>query len=180
MKEMKCVHPRRAYNLMKAFINTASDMVYVTEDDIDKTEIILHKGDCFMALLGDCINYDSEQEMYYSFPELWAESSKMFREYWCAKCPMLKGFSDITISLLHELGHLETNDVVREFFPLEIRTITMKGAETLAPTYKALNFIYFNLPDEKAATEWAIEWLSDPEHRKITKKFEKEFFKCFE
>ena len=180
MKKMTCVHPRRAYNLMKSFINTASDMIYMIDDETEKAEILLHKGDSFMALLGECINYDSEQEIYYNFPELWAESSKIFREYWCAKCPMLKGFSDITISLLHELGHLETNDAVREYFPIHTRYLAIKGAEAIASNYKELNFIYFDLPDEKAATEWAIEWLSDAENRKITKKFEKEFFKCFE
>lgn len=38
---------------------------------------------------------------------------------------------------------------------------------------------YYFLPDERAATEWAIEWLKNSENRKIAKKFEKEFFECF-
>ena len=42
------------------------------------------------------------------------------------------------------------------------------------------NRIYFGLPDETAATEGAIKWLSIKENAKKAKKFEKEFFKCFE
>ena len=93
---------------------------------------------------------------------------------------MLKGFSDITISLLHELGHLETNDKVRENFSVTMRELALMGIEGRATTYKALNKMYFQLPDEEAATKWAIKWLSKKKNRKIAKKFEREFFKCFE
>ena len=44
----------------------------------------------------------------------------------------------------------------------------------------SLNNAYFQMPDETAATEWAIKWLSNPENRKIAKAFEKKFFACFE
>ena len=43
-----------------------------------------------------------------------------------------------------------------------------------------MNYAYFTLPDETAATEWAINWLSDAENRKKAKAFEKKFFACFE
>ena len=182
MKKMNCVHPRKAHKLMKEFLNTASDLTYYDEDDdaLYKTTIQLHKSECFQADVADSINDDEEQDIYYNFAELWDDSSKIFRKYWTKKCPMLKGFSDITISLLHELGHLETNDKIREDFPMSMRELAMIGIEERASSYKALNYMYFILPDEKAATDWAIKWLSKKKHRKIAKKFEKEFFKCFE
>ena len=52
----------------------------------------------------------------------------------------------------------------------------MKIKATIAAT---INFEYFKLPDEKAATDWAIEWLSHPENRRKAKEFEKKFFACF-
>ena len=62
MKVGKCVHPKRAYNLMKAFLNTASDMYYPTPEwDYEKTEILLHKSDCFAADTSDFIGDDAEQ-----------------------------------------------------------------------------------------------------------------------
>jgi O-antigen/teichoic acid export membrane protein len=39
--------------------------------------------------------------------------------------------------------------------------------------------MYFLLPDEMSATDWAVEWLQDAEHRRIAKAFEKKFFACF-
>ena len=68
MKVGKCVHPRRAYNLMKAFLNTASDMYYPTPEwDYEKTEILLHKSDCFAADTSDFIGDDAEQVVFYNF-----------------------------------------------------------------------------------------------------------------
>ena len=35
---------------------------------------------------------------------------------------------------------------------------------------------HFKLPCEMVATDWAIEWLQDPEHRKQAKAFERAYF----
>ena len=182
MKTMKCIHPRRAHKIMKEFLNTASDIKFYDRADkvYYKTEINLHKDKSFQADVGDKIGNDETQDVYYNFAELTDKSAKLFRKFWTKREPMLKGFSDITISLLHELGHLETNDKIRKNFPMVMRELTMIGIESKADSYESLNHYYFIMPDEKAATEWAIKWLSKKKNRKVAKKFEKEFFKCFE
>lgn len=182
MKEKKCIHPRKVHKVMQEFLNTASDLVYYDEDDevFYKAFIRLHKGDCFQADVADEIENDEVQDIYYNFPELFAKSSKIYRKFWIEKYPMLKGFSDITISLLHELGHLETNDKIRHSFSIDQREAAIEDLDNRSLSYKALNHLYFVLPDEKAATEWAFKWLAKKKNRKIAKKFEKEFFKCFE
>ena len=83
-------------------------MYYPTPEwDYEKTEILLHKSDCFAADTSDFIGDDAEQVVFYNFDELFDESAIFFRDFWCERAPMLKDFEDITISLLHELGHLE-------------------------------------------------------------------------
>ena len=177
MKEMKCVHTRRVASLMKAFLNDASDLLTA---DGEVVEIMLHKDNSFQADIVENQSEYDELDIYYNFDELFAESSKIFRAYWVERCPMLKGFSDITISLLHELGHLETNEEIRPDFPVFARELAMLAIEDRATDNTERNNLYFALPDEKAATEWAIKWLSDAENRKKAKKFEKKFFACFE
>lgn len=202
MKKMNCVHTRRAYNLMKNFLNDACDLQYtnvsqyVLNPDDDFTEwelsapvemleaitIHLHKGDCFCA---EGISSVEEAEdgvlnIYYNFNELFTKSSKVFRSYWTNKSAMLKGFSDITLSLLHELGHFETADEIRKTFTTADRFFMMIENREKYKDCVSLNNAYFQMPDETAATEWAIKWLSNPENRKIAKAFEKKFFACFE
>lgn len=91
------------------------------------------------------------------------ERDRLYREYFTSICPMGRGFADITISILHEIGH----HFNREIFLFD----------TDEEEYKeAYGYDHFNFPCEKVATEWAIEWLKDPEHRKVAKRFEKDFF----
>jgi hypothetical protein len=79
----------------------------------------------------------------------------------------------VTLALLHELGHLSVEfneDYDRELALAEIKSLPREE----------INFAYFRLPDETAATDWAIEWLQIAENRKLAKAFEKKFFACFE
>ena len=95
-----------------------------------------------------------------------------------------RGFSSITLCLLHEVGHYQT---VKQFFYENPKY--SRGAKILEihcyarlqgnPQEEA-NRLYQQLPDEKMATEWALDWLADPEHRKIAKAFERKFFANYE
>ena len=183
MRKMKCGHPRRAFNLMKDFLNTASDLEYTCEDDdcVYPIEIRLSKSEDFCAQGIDSLDEaeDGTLEIGYNFNELWDESAKIFRAYWTDKCSLLKGFADITISTLHELGHIETTEEIRPNFSIQQREKVVRQLSEQYKDYRELNYAYFALPDETAATEWAINWLSDAENRKIAKAFEKKFFACF-
>ena len=181
MKKMTCVHPRKAQKIMKKFVNDASDIVYLTEDDTyEKIEILVQKGEDFSAESPETVLDWSELAITYNFDELYDNSAKLFRAYWAERYPLIKGFADITISLLHELFHLEVNDEIRKTFTYDDRKLALYALYDAPMSNEERNRIYFGLPDEAAATEGAIKWLSVKENAKKAKKFEKEFFKCFE
>ena len=46
-------------------------------------------------------------------------------------------------------------------------------------TIEELNHAYFMLPDEIAATKWAVNWLKKKENRQRAREFEKELFEAF-
>lgn len=181
MKKMKCVHPRKAHKLMEDFLNLASDLYYTYDDcdEQDKTEITLVKSDCFSAESVSCVADCDTLEVYYNLDGLFDDGMKMFRSYWTNKVPMLKGFADITLTLLHELGHLETNDEIRKTFSSELRQLAWFAIDNKFNNVVDKNFQYFGMPDEATATKWGIAWLSDFEHRKLAKAFEQKFFACF-
>lgn len=90
------------------------------------------------------------------------QADKEFRIDFVSRCPMAQGFANVTISILHEIGHW--------FNPIEY-------LESDVDEYNnALGFDHFKLPCEIVATDWAIEWLQDKNHRKVAKEFERNFF----
>lgn len=82
------------------------------------------------------------------------ESAKAFKDFFIKHCPMAKDFNNITISLLHEIGHIM---MVDESYGEQIKTED--------------NEKYFNSHDEWIATEWAINFLIN--NTKLLRKFEK-------
>lgn len=95
-----------------------------------------------------------------------------------------RGFASITLCLLHEMGHYYTVKKVFEENPdynrgEEIFKIICLIEMKNNPMYEA-NRLYQQLPDELAATTWALDWLADAEHRKLAKAFEKKFFANYE
>ena len=85
---------------------------------------------------------------------------KMFRADFVKRCPMAQGFANVTLSILHELGHHFNREVVI----CADKLVGDNMEEHLA------------LPHEVIATDWAINWLQNKENRKTVKKFEKNFF----
>ncbi len=137
------------------------------------THIQFKEEGCFAAVLSE--DYTKGiAEICYGFEDLQDKGQKQVRKDITSRCKMTKGFADITLTILHEIGHFANEQITRSYdrqqaikrlyreFPLDI-----------------INFEYFKLPDEKAATDWAIAWLSIPENRKTAKNFEKKFFSCF-
>lgn len=69
------------------------------------------------------------------------------------------------ISFLHELGHHETCDELSdedEIFSRDTKetiNLTLKMGDPVVE--EAAHSLYFNLPDEAAATAWAIQYIRD-------------------
>ena len=87
------------------------------------------------------------------------EGDKSFRKNFVSRCPLAKGFANVTISILHELGH----HFNREAYVFS--TINEDDSDS-----------HYDIPYEIVATDWAIEWLQNAENRKMAKAFEREYF----
>ena len=133
------------------------------------------------------INYNTDDLMNEE-----ASISGFFKDMY-QRSKITKGFANITLILLHELGHAETEEEIRKIFSFEDRKEADNHCyELIAEKYSLIdetnynqalfefNELYRQMPDEHAATDWAIHWLENADNRKIAKKFEKKFFSCFE
>ena len=94
-----------------------------------------------------------------------SETDKAFRKDFVSRCPLARGFADVTISILHEMGHFAT----RDNFNADVYTAQVEEAGADMEKYMAI-------PYEMLATCWAICWLMDPDNRKEAKNFERNFF----
>ena len=193
--ELKFKHPRIAVKVMRNFINSAMD------------EEVMFLADEGIEVDWDTLTITKVREERWEYPELILKKDKQFCAYdnseddsiieigynfsrYYKKCPFYanfiqrykpaRGFAKITLTLLHELGHVETfsqlpHDYNRAKTIFEIKR---KAIEEDLSIWDTNMKYYFPLQDETLATEWAIKWLQNPENRKIAKKFEKEFFAC--
>ena len=91
------------------------------------------------------------------------EEDIAFREDFVNRCPLANNFSDITLAILHELGHWATRKEIDWIEDAEIKR-------------EAVSNEYFDIPSEYIATEWAIGWLATYEHRKLAREFEAQLF----
>ena len=91
------------------------------------------------------------------------ELDKLFRKDFINRCPLAQGFANVTLSILHEIGHIFHRE---EYIFFDAKEYNDAHGEA-----------HFQLLPEIVATNWAIEWLQEPEHRKQAKAFEKEFFR---
>lgn len=194
MKKRKLVHPRKVVWAMRDFVNeihqltyTVLDLPYIEEETTEefwrrfnnapriqeKAKIEIVKKEGFCARTSDIGN--SILHIGYNLNELYSKGNRQFAQNFISRCPSGKGFASVTLALLHELGHFHSQ---QEFEGYD-REKMIIAIELVFPPQER-NFAYFNLPDEMAATDWAIEWLSNAENRKIAKRFEKKFFECFE
>lgn len=174
-----CCDPKLCKRIMTRFVSEASDMT--VEGRIDdlviegKRVVKLHRSrNGFWAYVESPII-----EIGYDFKEL-AKSDigcKEFRHNVIMRDPSMNCFSNLTLSLLHELGHFETDSKVPCGYNRDKAEKLIE--ERSKGDYIKTNLMYFNLPDEWLATQWAIEWLSNTENRKKAKRFEREFFKAW-
>lgn len=167
----KPAHPRKIQHLMEEFLNEI-----LSAKDIERYAAVRKGKDGFKTF-----PYDNDTPIIvieYDFRNMACndKAAKFFMEYFYSLAPYTKGFSEVTISLLHELGHNLTAHKLPKSYD--------KGAE-MAKIFNEKDSLgvwcwkYFQMKDEKLATNWAVKWLSKEENRKMAKKFEKKFFKAW-
>ncbi len=154
---------------MEQFANKA-----ILDTGTGLTHVRFLNRECFAAVL--CGDYPyGIATITYKLEELCDKSQKQFRKNITSKSKVTKGFCDATLAILHEVGHFANEEISRSYN----RKIAIREIYEKFP-WSEVNLQYFKLPDENAATEWAVDWLSIPKNRKIAKDFEKNFFSCFE
>lgn len=92
------------------------------------------------------------------------DNDKLFRKNMESISKVTRGFSNVTIAILHEYGHWETRSV---FDIIAYRKIN-QNAYTMEE--------YMQNPFEQIATQWAVCWLQQSQNRALAKQFEKFFF----
>lgn len=192
MATKKLIHPRKVVWIMRDFINEISDLVdpntyYSIPQGVDLGTINFNdyivespKRKCKMIKShGFCTFFDNDTE-YIKIGYNLNQHSVSFRKNFESLCPLAKGFANVTIYLLHELGHQYTENQVEDVEPEYDREFAMMMGQMLCDTQEAWDDYYFNtMVDEMLATKWAVEWLQNAENRKIAKAFERKFFACF-
>lgn len=188
----KCVHPRIALRLMTEFVNTACDLTYgrkemdsvlhlyaAEEAEKDPTiqvctkECVIRKGDDFGTYLVGATDTIYITYNYDSFDDVGTMALEDFLSH---RFPLALNFHLIVFTLLHELGHNETEHLLVDYDrQKEIDTLISNASNPFDIMEN-----YFTMQDELLATTWAIEWLQDEKHQQIAREFEKKFLACFE
>lgn len=173
-------HPRIAVRAMKEFITNAIDdeLLYCADIGWSHPQVTIKKDDGFCAYVNEYDKDDSIIIIGYNFSDYMQKS--VFYANFIERCPLARGFSKVTLALLHELGHFETYNKIPSNYNREksVSEIRKKGREENISIWDLNIKYYFFLCDETLATEWAIKWISNPQNRKLAKAFEKKFFAC--
>lgn len=194
MVKRELLKPRKVIWVMRDFINEIHGLTYTdvslpyikgesldewferfsnaVEEEIPSQVKMTYREDGFAVCIAE--KDDPEFHFFYNLDELYSRGHKQFAQDFFARCPMGRGFASITITILHEIGHMNAQQDFEGYNRIE----AIRKLKNNFPG-ETINFEYFKLPDEKAATDWAIEWLSHPENRRKAKEFEKKFFACF-
>jgi hypothetical protein len=137
-----------------------SFMNYVLREQIVIAKDRLESGNFAMDIINSVPRVILPQDLNATHDEC----DKAFRKDFIQRCPLARGFSSITLTLLHECGHWETrsNMDIIEYSKMKYNVYTQEQ--------------YMKIPWEHLATEWAICWLYSPMNRKVAKAFEKNYF----
>lgn len=92
------------------------------------------------------------------------KNDRLFRNNFVDRCPCARGFSNATLSILHECGHWATKEVF-DIHDYQMQLYLCRSQED-----------YMKITYEYMATDWAIDWLENKDNRKLAKRFEKDFF----
>ena len=174
-KEYTCVDKKGAVNAMLMLFASCAQAILSDEDWI-RCHFSFHEWDeqTFGVNVIDFVqNRTAKIFFMYDFDALNRDDHnycKVFADM-NERANYMRGFSRVTRSIVHEAGHLATIK--------DILDTIGEGSLWLQRSKAHSVYDYIHLPDEWAATEWAIKWLSDPENRKMAKEFEKKFFSCF-
>lgn len=77
------------------------------------------------------------------------------------KCEYTDDFPLVLWTLLHELGHYFTLDDIDTDEDLATRVLCSIVSSEVADRHEEVQDLYYNIPSEWVATEWAIDYIAD-------------------
>lgn len=113
----------------------------------------------YTVKMGTDFEVDLDEKILYWSILYTEKSGDAFYKNFCKKFPFVKDFSLFTLAVFHEIGHIETEDEMED--DTDLRNTELSNEE------------YFNLHNEKIATEWAGNYIN--EHLMFTKYFDDKF-----
>lgn len=130
---------------------------YLNKINSTLNSIVKSFDENYSIILSDKYAVDLDNEII-TYALLVDSRNDKFYENFVSRFPCVKNFNVLFLSILHEIGHLETQDEMED--DTEIRN-TELDEET-----------YFNLFNEKIATDYAGFWVQD--NLEIAKKYNDE------
>lgn len=140
-----------------------------------KVKVILYAGSHGFGICLPRNGFSNIAEITYDWKDLdpFNTSRYSFRRNVYNRDPSACNFSDITLSLLHEIGHFFTLSTLPKDYDIDTQVMNVQNK---ADTQDELDELYYALPSEYIATQWAIDWLKKKKNRLIAKQFEHLFF----
>lgn len=128
---------------MKRKIDYIKDFVKNIDNDFE-----VYEGDTFEANV-------AQEEVYITFSDS-KENQETYLKF--LKQEFGKDFNPFVISLLHEVGHIKTNDEEmledRDLVYGLLKMDFYNGTSSI----EEYNNMYFRIPAEYSATEWAVDY----------------------
>ena len=115
--------------------------------------------DEYSAKMGTDFEADLDEKILYWSLLCGEKDGDAFYSNFCKLFPFVKDYNLFTLAVFHEIGHIETEDEMID--DTDIRNTELSNEE------------YFNLFNEKIATEWAGNFIST--HAMFTKHFDNKF-----
>ena len=141
------------------------------EKRVIKNFVKLINPDYKVKFEGSAFECDVDEQVVYIGERKFNYDGKMFMDWFKQEFPVCKDINWWIISLLHEIGHIETStDELQE--ERDLLYSTLKAVFDFGTTtVEEMNKAYFQIPCEYQATDWGANWWL--EHKKECQKLVK-------
>lgn len=128
-------------------------------DNILNKFLVENDFDCYAELGEDFAYYDAKSLITYALI-IPVDNDKWFFEY-ATSLGLKYDCGNFILSFFHEIGHSETLHLLEDEEEEEIWKVKNNLTFEEFEKSKEKANIYFDLPDEKLATQWAVDYINE-------------------
>lgn len=129
-----------------------------TKKDIEKIQVFVNTIDKNIKIKkGKCFECDTEKNQVFVGNKKYDKDTKMFMT-WLCKQKEYTPINYILISILHEIGHIKTYSKIKQTERSILYGIYDFLGHLGIMTTEQQNNRYFNIPDERDATMWGLNY----------------------